>query len=105
MSKVNKKRIVGIKPTTFAMFQGTFAALVGFGIAILYSLKESFAVTEQTSSVLTGLAFGLSVGIVSMFVLPLIYFAFGWLVGLIQGWLFTVVASVSGGIVVDLEDE
>lgn len=105
MSKVNKKRVVGIKPTTFAMFQGTFAALIGFGIAILYSLKETFAVTQETSSVLTGMAFGLGVGVVSMFVLPLIYFAFGWLIGFIQGWLFTVVASVSGGIVVDLEDE
>ena len=105
MSKVNKKRVVGIKPATFAMFQGTFAALIGFGIAILYSLKETFAVTQETSSVLTGMAFGLGVGIVSMFVLPLIYFAFGWLIGFIQGWLFTVVASVSGGIVVDLEDE
>jgi len=105
MSKVNKKRVVGIKPATFAMFQGTFAALIGFGIAILYSLKETFAVTQETSSVLTGMAFGLGVGVVSMFVLPLIYFAFGWLIGFIQGWLFTVVASVSGGIVVDLEDE
>jgi len=105
MSKTSKKRIVGIKPTTLAMFQGTFAALLGLAVAILYSLKETFAVTAETSSVLTGMTFGLAVGIVSIFVVPLVYFAIGWFIGLIQGWLFTVVASASGGIVIDLEDE
>lgn len=105
MAKSQAKRVVQIKATTLAAFQGAFAGILGLGVAILHSIDSTVQMAEATDSVLSGLAFGLATGIVSLIVVPLIYFAFGWIVGLIQGWVFNVVLGASGGLVFDLQDE
>jgi hypothetical protein len=51
------------------------------------------------------MAFGLTAGIISIIVLPFIYFAFGWLIGLIHGWIFNIVLGASGGVAFQLDDE
>lgn len=99
------KRIVGIDSGSWANFQGVFAGIIGLGVAILYSLRNSVEMAEQTDSVLTGLAFGLATGIVAIVVLPLIYFAFGWVVGYVQGFVFNVIAESAQGIVLRIEEE
>lgn len=104
MATKNNKKIIGVKSSTIAMFEGTLWAIVGLGIAILRSLVTTTDVVEETNSLLSGLAFGLATGIVSVIVLPLIYFAFGWVIGYIHGFIFNVVAETSDGIVVRLED-
>lgn len=63
-------KITGVKASTIAMFEGTLAGVIGLGIAIIFSLDKTIAVTASTSSVLTGLAFGISAGIVSIILLP-----------------------------------
>lgn len=105
MAKVENKRIVRINAATVAMFQGTFAAILGLGVAVLHSLKATVHVAQSTDSVITGMTFGLAAGIISIIVVPLLYFALGWVVGFVQGWAYNVILGASGGIVVQLEDE
>jgi hypothetical protein len=105
MAKQSNKRVVQIKASTLATFMGTFAAIWGLGVAILYSLNTTVEVAAQTNSVLSGLAFGLATGAISIIVLPLIYFGIGWVVGIVTGWVYNVVLGASGGIVFNLEDE
>ncbi len=102
---VNQKRLTQIKASTWAAFQGTFAAVLGLGVAILHSIDSIARVADSTDSVLQGMAFGLATGIVSIVVLPLVYFAIGWVVGYVQAWAFNVILGAAGGISVELTDE
>ncbi len=103
-SNINKK-IVQVRATSLATFEGTFAAILGLGVAIIYSLNTTIDIAASTNSVLKGMAFGLTTGIISIIVLPFIYFAFGWLIGLIHGWIFNIVLGASGGVAFQLDDE
>lgn len=104
MSKSSTKKVTSVRASSFATFIGTFWAIIGLGIAIMYSLNGTIEYAQSTNSMLAGLAFGLTAGVVSMIVLPLIYFAFGWVIGYLQGWVFNVVVANSGGIIFDIED-
>lgn len=101
----NNTRIVGVKSSTVAMFEGVFAAVLGLGVAILYSLQNSVDIATQTQSVLGGLVFGMAAGIVSIIVIPLVYFGLGFIVGYVHGFVFNVIAESSGGLVFRMEDE
>jgi len=103
--KTSSKRIVRIQASSLAAYEGTFAAILGLGVAILHSLNASVRVADSTDSVLRGLAFGLASGVVSVIVLPFVYFAIGWVFGLLHAFVFNVVLGASGGLVLDLEDE
>lgn len=103
MAKDSKLNVVGVRASSVAMFEGTFAAIIGLGIAILFSLESTVELAASTGSVLAGMAFGLGAGIVSIIVLPLIYFGLGWLFGYVHGWVFNVVARNSGGIELKVE--
>jgi hypothetical protein len=105
MAKKSNTRVVGVKSSTLATFVGSFWAIVGLGVAILHSLRTTIDVAESTQSVISGLAFGLATGVVSIIVLPLIYFGIGWIIGYLQGFVFNVVAETSGGLVFRMEDE
>ncbi len=105
MAKKTNKKVVGIKSSTLALFEGTFAGIVGLGVAILHSLNTTVDVANETQSVLSGMAFGLATGIVAVLVLPLIYFGIGWVFGYIHGFIFNVVAETSGGLLIRLEDD
>ena len=105
MAKVENKRVVTLKPTSFALFQGSFAAILGLAVAVLYSLQTTVHVAKATNSVLQGMTFGLASGALSIILLPFLYFAIGWLIGLVQGWVFNAVLGVSGGLVIGMQDE
>jgi hypothetical protein len=100
----NNKKVTGVKSSTIAMFEGVFAAILGLGIAVLHSLNTTVTYTQETQSLLSGMAFGLATGIVAILVLPLVYFGLGWIIGYIHGFIFNVVAENSGGIVLRIED-
>src|SRR3989344_7640924 len=104
MAKIRDSKAVGVKASSVAMYSGTFWGIIGLGIAVLHSLRNTVDYARATESLLTGLAFGLAIGIVSILVLPLVYFAIGWVIGLVQGWIFNVVATNSGGITFRVED-
>lgn len=105
MAVKHNKRVLGVKSSTLAMFEGTFAAIAGLAVAIMHSLNTSVDIAAETQSVLRGLTFGLATGIVSLIVVPLVYFAVGWVVGYLHGFVFNVVAENSGGVVLSLDDE
>ena len=105
MAKKTNKKVVGIKSSTLAMFEGTFMGILGFGVAILHSLRTTVDVAGETQSVFSGLAFGLATGIVSIVVLPLVYFGIGWVIGYLHGFIFNVVAETSGGLLIRLDDD
>ncbi len=102
-TKVNS-RVIGVKSSTLALFEGVFAAVLGLGTAILWSLGSTLQYGQATGSVLQGLAFGLTAGVVSIVVLPLIYFSFGWIIGYIHGFVFNVISETSGGIMLRIEN-
>lgn len=105
MARNNNKRVVRINTGSWAVFQGTFAGLIGLAVAIMYSAGNTIQVADATDSVLQGMAFGLATGIVAIIVLPLVYFAIGWLIGLVQGFVFNTVLGVSGGIGLQLDED
>lgn len=105
MAKTTTRRVTRIHATTLATFQGTFASLIGLGVAILFSLQTTIQTAQATESVLRGMAFGLTAGVISIIVLPFIYFVFGWVIGLLQAWVYNAVLGAAGGIVFDLQDE
>lgn len=105
MSKIQNKRVVSVSATSVAMFQGAFAAVLGLGVAILHSLRASIDLANSTESVIAGMAFGLATGIISLIVVPLVYFALGWLVGFVQGLVYNAILGASGGILLGLKDE
>ncbi len=103
MNQEYNKKVTGVKPTTVAMFEGVFSALVGIVIAILFAISQTVEATESTHSVLAGLTFGVASGAVAILVVPLVYFGLGWLIGLVHGFIFNVVLGSSGGIAVRIE--
>lgn len=105
MAKVSDKRLTRISPTSFANLQGTFFAIIGLGVAILHSIQATVDVADSTESVLRGMAFGLATGVVTVLVLPLLYFAIGWVFGVIQGWVYNVILGAAGGLEISLEDK
>lgn len=105
MAKTTTRRVTRIHATTLATFQGTFASLIGLGVAILFSLQTTIQTAQATESVLRGMAFGLTAGVISIIVLPFVYFVFGWVIGLLQAWVYNAVLGAAGGIVFDLQDE
>lgn len=98
------KRVVSIKPSSIAMLQGTFAAAVGLVIAILYAMRSSIEIGQETESVLAGLTFGLAAGALAIFVVPLVYFGLGWVVGWVQGFVLNFVIETAGGIELNTSD-
>ena len=104
MAKQSYKKITAVSASSIAMFEATFASAIGLFVAIMYSLNTTVKIAESTNSTLKGLSFGMATGIVSIIVVPLIYFGIGWLVGYVHGWVFNVIAQSSGGIAVKIED-
>lgn len=98
-------RVVGIKPSTVGMLQGTLAMLFGLVAAILFSIGNTVHWTQETDSVLRGLTFGLASGFIAIIGVPIVYFAVGWVMGWIQGLLINALISMSGGIVLKTEKE
>ena len=56
--------VVGIKPESLALFEGVLAMVIGLFIAILFALRTTINLTQETNSLLSGLTFGLGAGIV-----------------------------------------
>lgn len=104
MAKNSKITVVGVKPSSLAMFEGVLSGVLGLGVALVYSLAGVFKLTASTNSVLAGLALGLTAGVVTIIVLPLVYFAVGWIFGYLHGWIFSAIAQSSGGIELDTKD-
>lgn len=106
MAKVNytKQKIVGVRASSAGLFVGVLWAVTGLGVALLHSMQGTVNIARETQSILTGLAFGVVAGAASIVVVPLVYFAIGWVIGFVYAWLFNVISEASGGIEVKLAD-
>lgn len=98
-------RVVGIKPSSVAMLQGTLSMLFGLVAAILFSISSTVHWAQETDSVLRGLTFGIASGFIAIIAVPIVYFAIGWVLGWIQGFLLNALVSMSGGLVLKTEKE
>ncbi|MEI6480691.1 MAG: hypothetical protein WCO19_00105 [Candidatus Saccharibacteria bacterium] len=104
MAKQTYKKITAVKASSIAMYEGTFASIIGLLVAIMSSLNTTVTIAKTTESTLKGLTFGIATGIVSIIVVPFIYFGLGWIVGYLHGLVFNAVAQSSGGIELKIED-
>jgi hypothetical protein len=104
-SNVTSVRVLGLKPTTIAALQGTFFALIGLAIAVMFTIGATVNITSETDSLLKGLTFGLAQGFLAIVFVPLLYFVIGWLIGLVQGYVLNAVLGMSGGVVVDTAND
>lgn len=100
----NNRRVVGVKPTSVATLVGTFWSIIGLAVAIMFSLRTTVSIADSTSSVLAGLTFGLASGVIAIVVVPFVYFAIGWVIGVLWGFVINVVIRSSGGLVMTVED-
>jgi hypothetical protein len=98
-------RLNGIRPTSVAMFEGTFGAVLGLAVAILYLLRGTVVYTQATDSLLQGLLLGLTVGAFSIIVLPVVYFIIGWVFGIVNGFVFNLILQASGGLRLDVGND
>jgi hypothetical protein len=94
--------LTGVRPTTVAMFEGAFGAIIGLVISIMYLVGGTVAYTNATNSLIQGLLFGLTIGAFSLIFLPMIYFVIGWVIGLVNGWVFNLILRASGGVAIDV---
>lgn len=94
-------RVIGIKPTTVGALQGTFFALLGLVTAVSYTISASVEFTESTESILRGLTLGFAHGFVAIILVPVIYFAVGWVIGFIYGYVLNTIIRSSGGLVIE----
>jgi hypothetical protein len=105
MERSREVRVTSIKATTLAMFEGVFAGLIGFAVSVAAWIGLTAHYTAATDSLLKGLLWGLAPGLLAVIVDTLIYFAVGWIIGIIHGFLFNAVSAMMQGIVVGTRTE
>ena len=97
------KRIGVLK---LGIFQGCAFALLGLVFGLLFTLFASmfggiFGAAGHSPA--AGIGMGMIGGIASMIFLPIIYGVFGFIVGVISAFVYNLVASIVGGIEIDVE--
>ena len=102
---IQTTRIVGVKATTIGTLQGTFFSLLGLVTAISYTISATVKFTDATEGLLRGLTFGMAHGFLAIIFVPIVYFAIGWVLGALYGFVLNAVLEGSGGVVVKLADE
>lgn len=80
----------------FGLLVGVFAAFFGF---MWQAFAGRFAEGGDALP-----AFGAGLGMAALFILPVVYAVIGFIAGLVGGALFNLVAGITGGIKVQLED-
>jgi hypothetical protein len=91
------RKVTRIDVVHFARFQAVLFALVGFLSGILYSFGGAIYDLYSSGTVNsgTGLAFLALIG------MPIIFSAFGFILGLVEAYLFNLTAKWIGGINLD----
>lgn len=87
---------------TFAKFQGVMGLLIGFLLGVMYSFGGLILDTLVTFGWLNSIqTIGLSIGTILAFGailgMPIIFSILGFLLGLIEAYLFNLVAHLFGG--------
>lgn len=101
------KTLKRIDVLSLAKFQTVLMALMGLLVGVFVAffgfLFQAFAGRfVEGGEALPALGAGL--GVAALFILPIVYAVIGFIAGLIGGALFNLVAAITGGIKVQLED-
>lgn len=84
---------------------GTWAAIVGLVFGVIGAISTVVAVVANNDlSVLQDVLYSILALAVGIIVVPLFWFALGWLQGAILAVIFNVVVAGSGGLAIDVEE-
>jgi hypothetical protein len=101
------KTLKKIDVMSFAKFQTILMAMIGLLVGVMVAffgfIFQAFAGRFIEEGAYDFGMFGMGMGLAALFILPLIYAAMGFIVGVIGGALFNLVCKISGGIKVELE--
>jgi len=91
-------RVMRISPATLGLFEGAFGLLMGLAIGIGAWISATAGFNLNTGTVLEGLALGMTPGIGAIVALGVIYFALGWVAGVVHGAAFNLLTAWLGGL-------
>jgi len=97
--------IIRIRLGTLAGFYAAGFGIVGFIISVIYALSASLHLGVETASLLKGLVFGVTAGLVEVFFVTIMYAIFGAVVGFVQAVIFNLISLASGGIVIITKEQ
>jgi hypothetical protein len=98
-------RLNGLSPTSVAMFEGVFGAILGLVVAVMYLIGGTIAYSDATNSLLQGLLLGMGLGAFALLIYPMLYFAIGWLIGIVHGFFINLVLQSSGGLALGVQTD
>jgi len=101
-----------IRVLSFAKFQSALFALLGLLAGILYSfggliidVLVSIGWVSSASASTPGLGFGTVLAFGALIGMPIIFAAFGFIVGVIEAFLYNLVARRFGGMEIDFDQQ
>ena len=97
--------IVKVRLGSLAGFYAAGFGIVGFIVSLLYAMSASLHFGVETASLLKGLVFGITAGLVQVFFVTVMYAVIGAVVGFVQAVIFNLVSMASGGIVITTKDQ
>jgi len=97
--------IVKVRLGSLAGFYAAGFGIVGFIISILYAMSSSLHFGIETNSLLKGLAFGITAGLVQVFFITVMYAVIGAVVGFVQALIFNLISLTSGGIIITTKEQ
>jgi ABC-type multidrug transport system permease subunit len=103
MSKLKRIRVFSL-----AKLQAVIMAIVGLIAGILYSfggaIYDVLVSTKVLSSSTTpGVGYGTALAFLALIIMPIMFATFGFIVGLIEAFLYNLFARWFGGIEIDFE--
>ena len=104
-SKMKDLTIVRVRMGTLAGFYAAGFGIVGFIVSLLYAMSISLHLGVETASLLKGLVFGVTAGLVEVFFVTIMYTIFGAVVGFVQAVIFNLISLASGGIVITTKEQ
>lgn len=97
--------IIKVRMGSLAGFYAAGFGIVGFIVSLLFAMSASLHLGIETASLLKGLVFGVTAGLVEVFFVTVIYAVIGAVVGFIQAVIFNLVSRTSGGIVITTKEQ
>lgn len=97
--------ITKVRIGTLAGFYAVGFGIVGFAISLLYAIGGSLHFGAETSSILKGMAFGITAGVAEVIFLTIVYAVTGAVVGFVHAVIFNLISRTSGGIVVNVKEQ
>jgi len=93
------KHITRVGPVSLAKFLGCLYSFIGLIIGLVLGMAALFGMTFGEGAPLLGIFLGVG----AVIIMPIFYGMIGFIGGLIVGFLFNIVAGMTGGLEIGLE--